>query len=342
MKVKKTSLFEYTIFIILTFILAFIVSMRGDTPDTFVYANFFENYSYYSYNPFEFYKETQADSIIQYFSFIIHLFSDNYRFLFFLFSILTFFFIKKTCDILKISFLQCLLIYIGAYFLSQQFMQIRQGLATPIVIYCLLCTQVKNKVTLLNFCFIILSILTHIASIVVNVFNIKIVRSFLHTNKINDYFKLIFIFIAVFLSCRIVMILGVGGLGDKMSSYEGSQFNYSRGFWDPVTIKAFIILGVVFFHRHLFKDNKQFYLLMWIYLIGFSLRIGFYDFALLSGRLATYFTFTEIFLIPLVFNVYKTPYRIIFYVFYSALILYINLFYNLNFLVDDYFTPLAI
>ncbi|WP_162183340.1 EpsG family protein [Pectobacterium fontis] len=342
MKIKKSNLFEHTIFIMLTFMLAFIVSMRGDTPDTFVYANFFENYSYYSYNPFKFYKETQADSIIQYFSFLIHLFSDNYRLLFFLFSVLTFIFIKRICDILKISFLQCILIYIGTYFLSQQFMQIRQGLATPIVIYCLLSTQARNKVTLLNFFFIILSVLTHIASVVVNIFNVKIIRSFLYTNKINDYFKLIFIFIIVFLSCRVVMMLGIGNFGDKMLSYKDSQFNYSRDFWDPVTIKTFIILAITFFHRRFFKDNSSFYLLMWMYLIGFSLRLGFYDFALLSGRLATYFTFTEIFLIPLIFNIYKTPYRIVFYVFYSALILYINLFYNLNFLVEDYFTPLTI
>ncbi|MFJ1298287.1 EpsG family protein, partial [Acinetobacter baumannii] len=74
---------------------------------------------------------------------IISLFSDSPVVLFTIFSFFTFFTFYRISRLVEIKFLYVMLYYLPTgFFMMQQFMQIRQGFAIPLVIYgCLLYTS---------------------------------------------------------------------------------------------------------------------------------------------------------------------------------------------------------
>ncbi|PVA02643.1 EpsG family protein, partial [Acinetobacter nosocomialis] len=96
-----------------------------------------------------------------------------------------------------------------------------------------------------------------------------------------------------------------------------------------------------FMHK---KDlNDKFLILMiFVFTIGLAIRIAFFDFAILSGRLSNVFLFIEIFLMP--YFIYKRFSKI---VLLTTLVLYFLIigFISWNFqvaeyLADSYFYPL--
>ena len=123
-----------TILLIITILIAGIVGYRGATPDTQAYWDVYKNiHNFNLYNPIAFYKQTGMEIGYGWYSFVLSIFSANSFILFFIYSLLIFICIYKSSKTINIPAWLVLLFYISSsFFIIQQFMQIRQGLATSL------------------------------------------------------------------------------------------------------------------------------------------------------------------------------------------------------------------
>ncbi|WP_296283152.1 EpsG family protein, partial [uncultured Acinetobacter sp.] len=130
MRVKLNSLF-----FLIAVPLILLVGFRGWTPDTQTYFNIFkqiDSYDLFSYSGF--YADSQVELGWGLYSKVISYFTQSSIVLFSIFSFFTFWLIYRLDNILNISFIHTLAFYVpSTFFLMQQFMQIRQGLAIPAV-----------------------------------------------------------------------------------------------------------------------------------------------------------------------------------------------------------------
>ena len=87
--------------------------------------------------------------------------------------------------------------------------------------------------------------------------------------------------------------------------------------------------------------NGLFTVFFLLFVVGVAFRIGFSDFAILSGRFATAFSFSEIFILPFVFYRFKYINNIllVLFVIVQAVATYV---FQAPYVMDDYFKPLAL
>jgi len=91
--------------------------MRGNTNDTYTYYFIFKNVdSYDLMNYSDFYSRTGVEVGWGLYSKIISLFSNSEVVLFTIFSLLTFYFIYKTSDIIKLKFIYVMCFYLPTGF----------------------------------------------------------------------------------------------------------------------------------------------------------------------------------------------------------------------------------
>ncbi|MDT8114157.1 EpsG family protein, partial [Acinetobacter baumannii] len=161
LKIRK----ELLIFLILSSFLSLLVGFRGNTNDTITYYMIFKNIGSYDLTNFSlFYNETGVEIGWGLYSKIISLFSDSPVVLFTIFSFFTFFTFYRISRLVEIKFLYVMLYYLPTgFFMMQQFMQIRQGFAIPLVIYgSVLYLSGKKYISLV---FFILAVLFHQSSL---------------------------------------------------------------------------------------------------------------------------------------------------------------------------------
>jgi hypothetical protein len=86
-------------------------------------------------------------------------------------------------------------------------------------------------------------------------------------------------------------------------------------------------------------ENKLFAIFFLLFTIGVAFRIGFSEFSILSGRFATAFSFSEIFILPFVFNRFKHFNNVLLalFVITQAIATYI---FQAPYVLEDYFKPL--
>ena len=87
--------------------------------------------------------------------------------------------------------------------------------------------------------------------------------------------------------------------------------------------------------------NNLFRVFFLLFVVGVAFRIGFSDFAILSGRFATAFSFSEIFILPFVFYRFKyfSTILLMLFVILQTIATYI---FQAPYVIDDYFKPLAL
>lgn len=342
--VKKNFLF----FILISIIISLVVGNRGNTNDTSTYYSIFKNISYYDLTNFsDFYLETGVELGWGLYSKIISLFSASPVVLFSIFSLLTFYFIYRTCDIINLRFIYVMCFYLPTgFFLMQQFMQIRQGFAVPVVIYASF-LYLENK-KLYSAVFFILAFLFHqtiAAYILVFLGFIFIYKKISDQNRVLIFkFYMIVILMIGILFVRFIFMPLAMSFFDRLQAYSTSTgYSESVSLLGLANIKFYIEFVFLLFFMHK-KDlsNKFLVFMIFIFTIGLAIRIAFFDFAILSGRLSNVFLFIEIFLMP--YFIYKRFSKV---VFLSILILYFFVvgFISWNFqvseyLADSYFSPL--
>lgn len=325
--------------------IALLVGLRGATPDTAVYYNLFKDVDSYDLkNYYNYYLESGVELGWGLYSKIIIQFTDNSAILFSLFSALIFYFIYKTTDILKLNYLHTLVFYIPTgYFFMQQFMQIRQAFSVSVAIYASL-LLLNNKFAK-SLIFFILAFLFHQMSL--SIIIISLIYYFVSRNI--DVSKSLFLFrlynfLIIFLGFLVIEFIlknYVIGQVSRLEAYsETNEYGKSVGFFSPANIKNYLlfIIFMALTNEKLIA-NKNYVFLFYIFTIGLTIRIGFYDFAILSGRLSNVFLYVEIFLLPFIFNSrFKVELKYFLMLIYFLLIISITWFFQASeYLETSYF-----
>ena len=133
--IKKNTI----VFLLLSLLVALIVGNRGDTRDTIIYYYVFRYIDILDLlNPAKFYIFTGMEIGFGWYCYLISFITNSHIVLFTVFSFLTFYVIYLISRKIEVNPTFVLLLYLSSgYFLLQQFMQIRQGFATPLALYAL-------------------------------------------------------------------------------------------------------------------------------------------------------------------------------------------------------------
>lgn len=338
---------DFLVFLIISVVISLIVGMRGATNDTYTYYLIFKNIDNYELKSFsDFYSETGVELGWGIYSKIISIFTQSPVILFTIYSFFILFILYKISDAIKIKFIYIMAFYLPTgFFLMQQFMQIRQALAVPLVIYgaILFINNSKEK----GIIFFILAVMFHQISISFILFffiYFLINNRFKFNYSVNRFLFLNILTLSIgFFVARVVLLPIANNFFDRLVAYSDTEYAESVGFFSLANIKFYIeFLLILFLTNSRALANKYYVFFVLFFTVGLTFRLAFFDFAILSGRLSNAFLFVEIFLIPmlLLFR-FKKFYFYIYTLLYFVLILYITWFYQASiYLKDAYFIPL--
>lgn len=351
LNVKKMKLIvkkQYLIFFITSLLLALIVGNRGATRDTSNYYTVFTLIDKFDLTDIpKFYIISGMEIGFGWFAYIVSFFTDSVAVFFTLFSFINFYFIYKISQKIKINYSFVFFIYISSsYFLIQQFMQMRQGMATAIQLYAFTIWLIDKK----KLSFILLSLIAFsLHQVALALF---LIGGFLYLiqKRIEKYslyeFKqvvliLLFIFILIAKFLLIPILLNVSA---RVADYsESGEDGAALSLFRLPNIKAFLTFLLIFMamNEKLYK-NRIFILFFLFFTVGLAFRIGFSEFSILSGRFAIAFSYSEIFILPFVFQRFgkREFYMLmILFVIIQAIVTYI---FQAPYVFDDYFKPLYI
>jgi len=224
-------------------------------------------------------------------------------------------------------FLSLLLYFVHTY-LYRDLNQIRAGVATAIGLFTI--TQIHKKEHLKFFFTLFIASLFHIA--VLSLMLPYIISFF----KIDRNRGILIFIIGVFfgvigISSIIINFLPseLGSAAQSLNNYAQSQTN-SRdlGMFNITNIKSlFIFILLLIFYTKLENKVKYFNILFLFYALAVSWRFAFSDFAILSGRIATFFEIVEVILIPSFLLILRQKILGSFLIIlYAFLILYLNVY----------------
>lgn len=339
--------FRAPIYWLISFVLMVIVANRGDTPDTSVYWSIFKNIDWYDTSSIsKFYSETGVEIGFGWYSYILSFIVESPFIFFFLFSFFNFlilYLLIRKFEI-KISLLTLMVYSSGPFYFMQQFMQMRQGLSVLLALYAsIILISDSRKFLFLLFSLFALSM--HQVSFVVVLF------SFIYY-LFSDYFlirkkyfvSLIFVFISfLIIFFKFFIVDFAMGFSGRLEDYYNSDYNYSVGIFSLPNLKTYsIFLFVLIFSRQSMFLNKYFVFMVFLMAISVASRIGFSDFAILSGRFSTVFGFVEVILLPYVlYFLFKN--KVIVYslvILISIFQVYITLSFQAPYLIETYFKVL--
>lgn len=220
-----------------------------------------------------------------------------------------------------------LLLYFSHNFILKETIQIRQGLASAIILYAFYKHNNQSLVVLL----IMLA-----GSIQSSAYLTFIPLYFAYKNITNKQYYLIliiFIFLTFSFSGRHLFesILNLFGLPDSISGYLGwEEHDFKIGFLSPILFKQILIFSVLlYFRSQLTEKYLHFNFFFNFYFFSTIWYIYFNDFAIVAGRVSNLFSVGEIILIPMLISVILPRHRIYFY--FSIIVLgAITLFLDLN------------
>lgn len=325
-----------------------LVGMRGATPDTQVYYDIFkyiDSYNLYSYT--RFYTDSQVELGWGWYAKVVSLFTSSSFVLFSGFSLLIFWVIYKADNVLQMSYLYTLAFYLpSSFFLMQQFMQIRQGLAIPAAILASF-LYINNKKKE-SFVFFIVAIMFHqtaIAYLLVFLLYLFINRFYSISFSLKRFLFVIFsILVLGFFAARVVILPLAFSAFDRLVSYADTEYAEANDLLSLSNIKFYLeFIIIVMFSNKKFLEDKLYVFMVFIFTVGLTIRIAFYDFGILGGRLSVVFLFVEVFLIPyLLYRKIKKPYFYFCLITYFVVIFYISWVYQVSqYLQNSYFTPLG-
>ena len=339
--IKKNTI----VFLLVSLLVALIVGNRGDTRDTIIYYYVFRYIDILDLlNPAKFYIFTGMEIGFGWYCYLISFITNSHIVLFTVFSFITFYVIYLVSRKIEVSPTFVLLLYLSSgYFLLQQFMQIRQGFATPLALYALTIFVGKEDkfyirfllITLLAFSFHQVSLPIVCIGILLSLL-LRIKISLIKFKWLSIVILIVFILIAKFALADFLV-----SVSSRVETYSNSaEYSGDIGIFRLPNIKAFFtFLFILFFMNKNLYENKLFAIFFLLFTIGVAFRIGFSEFSILSGRFATAFSFSEIFILPFVFNRFKHFNNVLLalFVITQAIATYI---FQAPYVLEDYFKPL--
>lgn len=323
-------------------ILALVPALKGDTRDTAIYISVFQDITYFPYDLVAFYTQYQMDWGYGLLAWFIGAWGLGYKTLFFGISLLTFMSLWHASKNFEINFFDVLPFYLSSFFLLQQLMQIRQGLAMALA-YLAFSYVTADANHRKFYVFGIPSLLMHISSL-----------PLLAVSYLSIYLKKIskkkWTFILITLLITSVMLFFIKYIYEsdlfleieKLKNFKtDDEYGYDRGVFALANIRALFILILITLTAKptlfFLKTFRGLYLLL---MIGVIFRIIFSDFAIISGRIGVTFSFAEVFIIPLYLNhqiksrILRSCIAMVYFIAQG----YVTLVYQAPYLIDDYFT----
>ena len=339
--IKKNTI----VFLLVSLLVALIVGNRGDTRDTIIYYYVFRYIDILDLlNPAKFYIFTGMEIGFGWYCYLISFITNSHIVLFTVFSFITFYVIYLVSRKIEVSPIFVLLLYLSSgYFLLLQFMQIRQGFATPLALYALTIFMGKEDkfyirfllITLLAFSFHQVALPIVCIGILLSLL-LRIRMSLINFKWLSIVILIVFILIAKFALTDFLV-----NVSSRVETYSNSaEYSEDIGIFRLPNIKAFLtFLFILFFMNKDLYENKLFAIFFLLFTIGVAFRIGFSEFSILSGRFATAFSFSEIFILPFVFSRFKhlKTTLLALFVITQAIATYM---FQASFVLDDYFKPL--
>lgn len=277
------------------------VSLRGATPDTIIYKNIYHSIEDVIVgNPISFYISTGIEWGFGLFAFLFKIIQAPLPLFFYAVSFFTFAAIYLSGKALKLRKNILLLIYIASsHFWMLQFMQIRQGLAVAISYFAIIQYN-KNRSRGQFVLLAIVGISFHQSVLAIFAFFVAFRLLKLHLVSYRNFiFKSfgLLLFLIIFFDLFLLNVLV--STVPRLALYKASSnFGASVSVLNPATVRvALITLFCYALSNFSHKNNLNFRVLLYFMVVALGCRIGFSDFAILSGRLSTLFSFSEVFLL---------------------------------------------
>ena len=322
-----------------------VVALRGDTRDTFNYVEVFRGLDKFPWDPEQFQQEYFMEWGIGALAGLIRALGMPVQALFIAISALTFLAVAKASTRFGLAPWAAMPFYICTFFLSQQFMQIRQGLAVALSFWAIAYIAQGRRNLHNSGALTVSAVLFHMVSAA------SILTGFIATFLIprrrspQNWLWCALCFCVVYATCKAASSLDLLAATERVSAYIGDEeYGAARSIIDPANIRA-LLLSLTFIAFRPKEDRPWFFsymVLLGVYIAHLGIRLGFLDFAILSGRLGSALGFAEIFLLPLMINdlTKNTLYRSLITIAYMMVHFAIALHIQLPFLVEDYLRPL--
>lgn len=321
------------------------VGVRGDTRDTSTYIDIFRSTIQFPANLLDYYAEFGVEWGFGLLSWLLGGMGLGPTTLFVIVSAATFFFIERTAHRLGITFYAVMPYYLGSFFLTQQLMQIRQGLGVAFAFWVLVRFALSTSGPVRLAMGAGAASLIHMVA-VIPLLGASLVRLTLPAPQQWRIVSWAVVLIAVsIVLAHAVSTLQVFGLFERLSIYAADEeYSSARGLFDLANVRAVLVLALFLSActaRSLAR-SRVFLLLLGLYAAHVGIRLGFIDFQILSGRLSTALGFAEVFLLPMTVHACIRPRAL--RMLLGAAYLFVHGFATLAvqapFLIDDYFTPL--
>ena len=319
--------------------------MRGDTRDTLTYIDIFRSTTELPLNPLEYYRQHGVEWGFGMTSWLLSSVGLGPIALFLVVSALTFFFIDRTARRLGMSFYEVVPYYLGTFFLSQQLMQIRQGLGVAFAFWALVVFALNANRPWRLAISVVAASMIHVVSIVPLSVGLLLRHALPPPRRwVILVWSLALIFGCVLLA-RAASTFQIFGLFERLNIYAtDDEYGAARGLMDPANVRAVLLLALLVAacgSRPLAR-SRAYVTLLGLYAVHVGIRFGFLDFQILSGRLSTAIGFAEVFLLPMAVRacIKARTRRLLIGVAYLVVHATATLTIQAPFLIDDYFSPI--
>ncbi|TXI21828.1 MAG: EpsG family protein [Roseateles sp.] len=323
--------------------LSLIVALRGDTGDTANYLDAFKATQDFPWDPLLYYGSFSMEWSFGVLSWLINALSLPSPVLFFVYSFATFYFLSLAASRMELSLVAIAPYYLGTFFLAQQFLQIRQGLAMGLA-FSLLPLVVARRKGFTPVLSLAATSMVHVVSCLTLVTGW--VLSFVRPKPTRRALTLwsLALIVLTFLFARAVMTLDVISTVGRLADYAADgQYNQELQLLAPPNIRAALLMVMMLLAvTPRLQRSPVFVVLIGMYAVHVGMRFGFYDFVILSGRLSTALSFAEVFILPLLVreHVCRGWLRGVLAGLYLLVHAVATYQVQVPTLFDDYFTPL--
>ena len=324
--------------------IAVLVAVRGDTRDTSTYIDIFEQSTDFPWDPVARYADSGMEWAFGLASWLLNALGVGPTGLFFVVSLATFYFINKAASHVGLSLLEVLPYYMGSFFLLQQLMQIRQGVGAAFVL-SVVTLMARAPRPLWRFGLdSLLAVMLHVTSFLPLIVA-RLLRQWMPSpTRFRLLLWAVALIAATALAARFFMSFDVIASLGRLSIYAAEdEYNSERGLLASANLRAGLLLFLFLFAAPTSLLRSRVYvLLLGLYAVHLGIRLGFFDFLILSARLSTALGVVEILLLPMLVkaSVRSAPLRAALALGYLVVHLAATLTIQAPYLIDDYFTPL--
>jgi hypothetical protein len=323
--------------------LAVLAAWRGDTRDTTTYIDAFVATQRFPDEPVSYYTSYGLEWGFALLSWTFNSVGLSFHWLFLSVSCATFYCLYRTSKLLGLRFSEVLPFYLGSFFLLQQLMLIRQGFGVALAVLVVVAGTVRGGLIWRAPLGAAASGMMHLVSIVPIITGAALAVIAPTRRRATTILWALSLAVASFAAARIATSLELVTLFDRLSHYASdAELGATRNIFEPANVRAALILLVLFAAPASLLSQRAFVVLLGMYSVHVGLRLGFLDFAILSGRLASALGFVEVFLLPLLLReAIRTRWlRSVLAASFFAVHISATLALQVPYLLEDYFRPL--